>query len=230
VNLKDLRPLTAEFVGTALFVFLGAGSVVANVASNNALGAVGVAAAHGVGMAVIATMTLNISGAHLNPAVSVGLWVAHKIGALKLGQYVAVQLVGAVVGALLVKTFFPAGAARVSSLGTPQLSGTLGLFDGIAIEALLTFFLVSAVFGTAVSPQAPKIGGFGIGLAIFVCALTGGGLTGAAMNPARALGPAVVAWEWHGQAIYWIGPLLGAVAAGGLWKFVLLPRDATDLV
>lgn len=229
MNLKELRPLIAEFVGTALFVFLGAGSIAANAASNNGLGAVGVAAAHGVGMAVIATMTMTISGAHLNPAVSFGLWVAQKIDGQKLGTYVLAQLAGAVLGALLVKVAFPAGAVRVTSLGAPQLSGTLSLFDGIAIEALLTFFLVCAVFGTAVSSQAPKVGGFGIGLAIFVCALVGGGLTGAAMNPARALGPAIVAWEWHAHAVYWIGPALGGAAAGALWKFVLLPRDATDI-
>jgi len=229
VNLKALRPLVAEFIGTALFVFLGAGSIVANAASGNALGAVGTALAHAVGMAVIVTMTMSISGGHINPAVSVSLWLAQKIDGPTLGRYVLAQLLGAVVGALLIKGFFPPAAVRITSIGTPQLAGQLGLFEGIGIEALLTFFLVSAVFGTAVSPQAPKVGGFGIGLAIFVCALVGGALTGAAMNPARALGPALVAWEWHGQAVYWIGPLLGATVAGAVWKFVLLPRDATDL-
>ena len=229
MNPKVLRPLVAEFIGTALFVFLGVGSIVVNAATNNAVGMVGIALAHGVGIAVLITMTMSISGGHLNPAVSVSLWLAQKIDGRKLGQYVLAQLLGAVVGALLVKGLFPTMAARVTSLGTPQLSGTLGLFEGIGLEALLTFFLVSAVFGTAVSPQAPKVGGFGIGLAIFVCGLVGGALTGAAMNPARAFGPALVAWEWHGQAVYWIGPLLGATAAGALWKFVLLPRDVTNL-
>ena len=229
MNPKALRPLVAEFVGTALFVFLGVGSIVVNAASNNALGALGTALVHGVGMAVLVTMTMAISGGHLNPAVSVSLWLTQKIDGRTLGQYVLAQLVGAVVGALLVKGLFPTMAAKVTSLGTPQLSGTLGLFEGIAIEALLTFFLVSAVFGTAVSAQAPKVGGFGIGLAIFVCALVGGALTGAAMNPARAFGPALVSGEWHAHMVYWIGPLLGATAAGALWKFVLLPRDATDI-
>ena len=229
MNPKALRPLAAEFIGTALFVFLGAGSIVVNAASGNALGAVGTALAHGVGLAVIVTMTMSISGGHINPAVSVSLWLAQKIDGRTLGRYVLAQLLGAVVGALLVKAFFPAGAARVTSLGTPQLAGTIGLFEGIGIEALLTFFLVSAVFGTAVSPQAPKVGGFGIGLALFVGALVGGALTGAALNPARAFGPALVAWEWHGQVVYWIGPLLGATVAGALWKFVLLPRDPAEL-
>lgn len=229
MNVKALRPLVAEFVGTALFVFLGVSSIVVNAAANNAIGAVGIAIAHGVGMAVIVTMTMSVSGGHINPAVSVALWLTQKIDGRTLGQYVGAQLLGGVVGALLVKGLLPTMAARVTSLGAPQLTGTLGLFEGIGIEAILTFFLVSAVFGTAVSSQAPKVGGFGIGLAILVCALAGGPLTGAAMNPARAFGPALVAWEWHGQAVYWIGPLLGATAAGALWKFVLLPRDAADL-
>lgn len=229
MNYGSLRSLVAEFIATMLFVFLGAGSVVANAASNNALGAVGTAAAHGVGIAVLISMTMNISGGHLNPAVSLSLWLARKIDGATLARYVPAQILGAVAGAWLVKICFPAGAARVTLLGTPQISSTLGLFEAIGVEALLTFFLVGAVFGTLVSSQAPRLAGFGVGLAIFVCVLVGGALTGAAMNPARAIGPAIVAWTWHGQAVYWIGPALGAAAAAALWKFVLLPRDATEL-
>jgi MIP family channel proteins len=229
VNVKVMRPLVAEFVGTALFVFLGASSIVVNTATNGSIGPVGVSLAHGVGMAIIVSMTMSISGGHMNPAVSVALWLAQKIDGRTLGQYVAAQLLGGVVGALLVKGLLPAVAGRVASLGTPQLTGAMSFWQGMGLEAALTFFLVSAVFGTAVSSQAPKIAGFGIGLAITVCVLAAGPLTGAAMNPARAFGPALVAWEWHGQAVYWLGPLLGATAAGALWKFVLLPKDAADL-
>jgi MIP family channel proteins len=229
VNIHTARPYVAEFVGTLLFVFIGAGSVVANAASANALGAVGTALAHGVALAIIVSATMAISGGHINPAVSVGLWLAKKIDNRNLGFYILAQLLGAIVAALLVKAFFPAGAARVTSLGTPQISGTLSLFEAIALEAIMTFFLVSAVFGTCVNPRAPNVGGFGIGLTVLVCALTGGALTGAALNPARAFGPALVAWDWHGQAVYWIGPLLGAVAAAALWRYVLLPREATDI-
>ncbi|MGH7522170.1 MAG: MIP/aquaporin family protein [Gemmatimonadales bacterium] len=228
MNPQAFRAPVAELVGTALFVFFGAGSVVAS-AGGVPLGPVGIALAHGVGISVLISMTMAISGGHLNPAVSLGLWVANKIDAKKLGWYVGAQIVGAIIGALLVKAFFPGGAARVTSLGTPQISGALGYFQAIALEALFTFFLVSAVFGTAVSPLAPKIGGFGIGLAIFTCALVGGSLTGGVMNPARAFGPALVSLDWHGQAVYWIGPAIGAVLAALLWKYVLLPRDATDL-
>jgi aquaporin Z len=229
VNLKALRPLVAECVGTALFVFLGAGSVIVNAATSHGLGVVGIAAAHGVGMAVLVSMTMAISGGHLNPAVSFGLWVAKKIDAVTLGKYVGAQLVGAVIGALLLKGLLPATATRITSLGTPAFASAIEMWAGIGIEAVLTLFLVSAVFGTAVSPQAPKIGGFGIGLAIFVCALAAGPFTGAAMNPARAFGPALVSWDWHAQVAYWVGPAIGAAAAAALWRYVLLPRDAAQI-
>src|SRR5712691_1057064 len=176
-----------------------------NAHTAGALGATGIALAHGVGMAVIVSMTMNISGGHINPAVTAALWLADKVNGRTALSYVLVQLVGALVGA-------------------PKLAETVTFMQGIWIEAMLTFFLVSAVFGTAVSPEAPKIGGFGIGLAIFVDALVGGGLTGAAMNPARAFRPAIVSGDLHGQAVWWIGPLLGAAAAGWLWRTVLLPK------
>lgn len=228
MNAQAFRAPVAELVGTALFVFFGAGSLVAN-AAGIPLGPTGIALAHGVGFAVLVTMTMEISGGHLNPAISLALWLAQKIDGRRFATYVAAQLIGAIIGTLLIKAFFATGVGRVTSLGTPQISGALTLFEAIAVEALLTFFLVSAVFGTAVSPNAPKVGGFGIGLAIFTCALVCGSLTGAAMNPARAFGPALVSLDWHGQIAYWIGPGVGASLAAALWKYLLLPRDATDL-
>jgi MIP family channel proteins len=225
---KDLRPLAAEFVGTALFVFLGAGSVVALLSAGpgaGSIGPLGVALAHGVGMAIIVSMTLSISGGHINPAVTVGLWIANKIDGAMAGKYIVAQLVGAVAGAALVKGILPRMAVTVALVGTPRLANDITFTQGVWIEAALTFFLVSAVFGTAVSSQAPKIAGFGIGLAIFVDALVGLGYTGAAMNPARAFGPALVAWAWNAHAVYWIGPMLGAAVAGAVWKAVLLPKS-----
>ena len=227
MNYRTLRAPAAEFIGTMLFVLVGAGSIVANVSGPG--GSLGIALAHGIGLAVLITIMMPISGGHLNPAVSIALWIGNVIDAKTLGRYVAAQLLGAIVGALLIKGLFPASMVRVTSLGTPQLSGAIGFFEGIALEALFTFILVSAVFGTAVSPQAQRVGGFGIGLALLVCALGGGVLTGAALNPARAFGPALVSWDWHGQAVYWIGPILGAAVAAVAWKFLLLPRSATDI-
>ena len=225
---NQLRPLTAEFIGTLLFVFLGAGSVVALVANGpttGSIGPLGVALAHGVGMAVIVSMTMTISGGHINPAVTFGLWIANRIDGRLAAQYVVAQVLGAVSGAALVKALLPRLAVGIALVGTPRLASDVTFMDGVWIEAVLTFFLVSAVFGTAVSSAAPKIGGFGIGLAIFVAALVGGSLTGAVMNPARAIGPALVAWQWNAHAVYWIGPLIGGGVAAALWKAVLLPRS-----
>ena len=227
MNYRSLRAPAAEFVGTLLFVVVGAGSVVANVGGVN--GSLGIALANGLGLALAVTIMMPVSGGHLNPAVSVALWLGKQIDTATLGRYVLAQLLGAIAGALLIKGLFPASMVRLTSLGTPQLSGAMGLFGGIALEALFTFFLVSAVYGTAVNPQAQRVGGFGIGLTVVVCALGGGVLTGTALNPARAFGPALVSWDWHGQAVYWIGPLLGGAAAAALWRYVLLPPGTTDL-
>ncbi len=228
MNYRMLRAPAAEFIGTLLFVLVGAGSAIANQGGGAGLA---IALAHGIGLAVVVTIMLPISGGHINPAVSFALWISKQIDAATLGKYVLAQLLGAIVAALLLKATFPAAATRMTSLGTPQVAGSmLQIFAPITLEALFTFFLVSAVYGTLVSPQAQRVGGFAVGLVVLVCTLGGGGaLTGAVMNPARAFGPALVSWDWHAQAVYWIGPLLGAAAAAGVWRYLLLPPSATDL-
>ncbi len=224
MNYRSLRAPAAEFVGTALFVLVGAGSAVTNVA-----GALGAALANGIGLALVVTIMMPISGGHINPAVSFALWLGKQIDSLTLGKYVLAQLLGAIVGALFIKALFPVSAARMTSLGTPQVAGSMTFASATALEALFTFFLVSAVYGTVVSSQAQRVAGFAIGLVVLVCVLGGGVLTGAALNPARAFGPALVSWDWHAQAVYWLGPLLGAAAAAGLWRYLLLPPGATDI-
>src|SRR5437899_12967650 len=113
---QQLRPLAAEFVGTLLFVFLGVGSVVAS------SGPLGVALAHGVGMAIIVSMTMSISGGHINPAVTVGLWIANKIDGLLAGKYIVAQLLGAIAGAALLKGVLPKIPVSVALGGTPRLA------------------------------------------------------------------------------------------------------------
>lgn len=219
-----IRPLAAEFLGTFGFVFIGAGAVVVDSAKGGELGLVGIALAHALAFSVMVTMTMNISGGHLNPAVTLGLWLAKKIDTRMGALYIVSQLSAAVLAALLVRWLLPGMAGEVTSYGTPRISGLLTDPQAIFIEAILTLLLVSAVFGTAVSAEAPRVGGFGIGLVLLFDILVGGPLTGAAMNPARAFGPALVAGDWNGHLIFWFGPFLGGAVAGVLWWW-LLPRE-----
>jgi len=219
------RRLTAEALGTFGLVFVGAAVVVVNGGfPNSGIGLLGIALAHAIVLSVMVTATMTISGGHLNPAVTLGLLTTRRIDPASAGAYIATQLAAAVLAAFLVKTLFPPNAVRDALLGVPVIASSVSLGQAIGLEAILTFFLMSAVYGTAVSPDAPRVAGFGIGLVLLFDILVGGPLTGAAMNPARAFGPAVVANHWLGHLAYWVGPILGAVAAALLWEYLLLPR------
>jgi aquaporin TIP len=219
------RRLTAEALGTFGFVFIGCAVVVVNGGfPNSGIGLLGIAFAHAVALSVMITATMTISGGHLNPAVTLGLLAARRIDAVSAIAYIITQLVAACAAAYLVKLLLPPNAVREAMLGVPVIASSVTVGQAIGLELILTFFLVSAVFGTAVSPDAPRVAGFGIGLVLLFDILVGGPLTGAAMNPARAFGPAAVAGEWVGHMVYWIGPVLGGVLAALLWEYVLLPR------
>jgi aquaporin TIP len=221
------RRLVAEAFGTFGFVFVGSAVVVVNGGfPNSGIGLLGIALAHAVALSVLITATMTISGGHLNPAVTLGLFIARRIDAVSAVAYIVTQLAAACAGALLVKALLPPGAVRSALLGVPVIASSVTLGQAIGIEAVLTFFLVSAVFGTAVSPDAPRVAGFGIGLVLLFDILVGGPLTGAAMNPARAFGPAAVSGQWLGHVVYWVGPLAGGVVAALLWEYVLLPKTA----
>lgn len=223
------RRLVAEALGTFAFVFVGAAVVVVNGGfPNHGIGLLGISLAHAIALSVMVTATMAISGGHLNPAVTIGLLVTRRIDLVSAGAYIATQLAAAGAAALVVKLLLPATASRAALLGVPVIASSVTLGQAIGIELILTFFLMSAVFGTAVSPEAPRVGGFGIGLVLLFDILVGGPLTGAAMNPARAFGPALVAGHWLGHVVYWVGPILGAVFASLLWQYVLLPRAAVS--
>ena len=221
------RRLVAEALGTFGLVFVGAAVVVVNGGfPNSGIGLLGIAFAHAVVLSVMVTATMTISGGHLNPAVTVALLAVRRIDPLSAVAYIVTQLAAALVAAYAVKLLLPPGAVRAALLGVPVIASSVTLGQAIGIEAVLTFFLVSAVFGTAVSPDAPRVAGFGIGLVLLFDILVGGPLTGAAMNPARAFGPAAVAGQWLGHVVYWVGPLVGGIVAALLWEGVLLPRNA----
>lgn len=224
LNAATVRALIGEFVGTFALIFIGAGSIVTNQLSKGALGLPGIAAAHALVLSIMVSAIAHISGAHFNPAVTFGLWIARKIKAPLAGLYVITQLVAATVAALLLVVIFPKSAWQPVNLGTPGLANGTGFGTGVLLEAVLTFFLVFTVFGTAVDGRGPfkGIAGFGIGLVLGFDILMGGPLTGASMNPARTFGPALASGFWQNHLVYWLGPLIGAAAAAGLYGYLLL--------
>ncbi len=160
-----------------------------------------------------------VSGGHPNPAVTFGLLLGGKIKPGDALLYWISQLLGATLAAYACCWLLGRDAV---AKGTPQLGSGVTLGQGIATEAILTFFRVFVVYGTGVNPRGPKIGGLAIGLTIVLDILFGGPLTGGAMNPARTFGPALVAGVWDAHAVYWIGPLIGGAFAGWLYNTFLL--------
>lgn len=218
------RRSLAEALGTFGLVFIGTASVASQYFPDARYGVLGIAVAHGLILALMITATMSVSGGHINPAVTLGLLAARRTDLRSAGAYIVAQLAGAVLASLLVKALYPIGVTRPIALGTPAIAGNIQFWQAIVIEAVLTFFLVSMVFATCVNPDAPRIGGFGVGLFVLCGVLVGGPLTGAAMNPARAFGPALVSGQWVGHVVYWVGPILGGLVAALLWEHVLLKK------
>ncbi len=222
---KATAALVAEAVGTFLFFFVGAGSVVlATSSANGEPGLVGIALAHGLVLAVLVSALGAVSGAHFNPAVTVAVRLVGRIEPMRAAAYVVAQLIGALGAGLALRWVFPESSWAPSGIGTPALGGGIGAVPGIAIEAILTIVLILAVLGTAIDPRAPKIGGLAIGLAVAADVLMGGPLTGAAMNPARWFGPAVASGSFDNWYVWWVGPLIGAVVAAVIYRYALEER------
>lgn len=212
----------AEAIGTFFLTFFGAGSILQNAAMGDAgYGLLGIALAHGIVLAIAVTATGATSGGHINPAVSIALAAWGKLPWSRVPLYVVAQVVGSALAAFVLRGLFSPGVLIATGLGTPAPAPGVSFGTVVLLEAIMTFLLVFAVCGTAVDPRAPKIGGFAIGLAVFVDILVGGPITGAAMNPARVLGPALVGGVWSMHAAYWIGPVVGAVVACLIYKTFL---------
>ena len=220
-----LRVLLAEFLGTFLLCFVGIAAILSttNVVGGGG-GLVAVALAHGLAVALAVHMFGGISGAHINPAVTAGMLVTRRIRAPLAVLYIVAQLAGAVVGAAVCRATFPTEAIAAAQLGIPLPAPWASTTTVLIVEFVLTFLLMTAVFGTAVDDRGKtvKIGAFGIGLTVMVDILAAGPVTGASMNPARSFGPALVAAHWQFHWIYWLAPLLGACAAALLYHHVLL--------
>ena len=218
------RHFVAEFVGTFALVFVGSGAIMMAQHSNSQAAVLAVAMAHGIILAVMVSATMNVSGGHLNPSITIGMLVTKRITPGMAGVHIVAQLIGASFAAFALKGLVPHDVYTAVAGGTQAIASNVTLVQAIGLEAVATFFLVFAVFGTAVNPEAPRVGGMAIGLTIGADILAIGPLTGGSMNPARSFGPALAAGVWQGQIAYWVGPIIGAVIAAIIWDAVLLKK------
>lgn len=230
MNDNPARALTAEAIGTFALCFIGILAINADAfgSADGAGSLATVALAHGLTIAVMIAALGALSGAHFNPAVTAGFVATGRMPARRGVMYMGAQIGGALLASLLIAWLFGRDAVAA---GTPALAGNVKPAGGAVVESITTFFLVLVIFGTAVDHRAPKsVFPFAIGLTVALDIMATGTITGAAMNPARAFGPALVGGAWEHHWVYWVGPLLGGVAAAFLQHRFLMeyaPSEAT---
>jgi MIP family channel proteins len=222
------QKLTAEFLGTFAVVFFAAGAVCADFHLRNSptggIGQLSLALAYGLTFAIMFAALGHISGGHFNPAITIGFWVTKRLSTLDTLSYWAAQLLGAFAAAFLLKVVIPDESWRNATNFVPELLRDYPGWAGMALEATATFFLVLVVFATVVDERANSrpVAAFAMGLTITVGVLVAGPFTGAALNPARAFGPALALHHWLNQLIYWVGPLGGGFLAGLVYDSLFL--------
>ena len=212
----DARPALAEALGTYLLVFFGAGAILAE-ARTGALGHLGIALAFAFVVLVVVYALAHVSGAHINPAVTLAFAAAGRFPWRLVPGYLASQAAGATAAAgTLLAVHGP-----VADLGATTLAPAVSAASGFALETLATFLLVLVIFGVATDPRAsPGAAGLAIGLAIGLDALVAGPFTGASMNPARSLGPALVSGQFADLWLYLVAPVVGGVAAAFTYEYL----------
>ncbi len=223
----NARACLAEFVGTFTLCFIGIGAIAADSMTKGALGLTGIALAHGLAIACMASATGGVSGGHLNPAVTIGLLTARKIDLPNAIGYIIAQVIAGFAAVLLVGMALPEGMLGKIGHGSPvpNLDAGVTATGALIAEIVTTFFLVFVVYGTAVDKRAPKVGALFIGLTVVMGIMMAGPISGGALNPARFTGPGIMGG--HGQWIwlYWLGPVLGGILAAQVWKHVLEERE-----
>ncbi len=214
---KSGKTYLAELIGTFALTFIGAGSIASG--QNNL---VGIALAHGIAIMTMIYALGHISGVHINPAITLSLLAGGKIKLPDAVAYIIAQLIGAILAGFALLYIYP-DPSKAAFLGTPTLGPNVSTLTAIFVESIMTFFLVLAVWGAAVDGRTagPAVG-LAIGMVVTMDILMGGPLTGAAMNPARALGPALASGHLNDWYVYWVGPIIGALIAGLLYNRVFL--------
>ncbi len=217
----------AEAVATFILCLVAAGAVVTDAAFGIG-GLPVIALATGLALSAAITASIHVSGAHLNPAVTLVLLATGRIAALRAAAYVGAQLLGATAAAAIIAAVFsgvPEGAQAVAAMKLGATAPGPGVSGGAALatEMVITFVLVFVIFGSAIDARAPAgFAGFAIGLTVAALILLAGPISGASMNPARSFGPALVGGAWTAHWIYWIGPAIGGLAGGLLYHVLIL--------
>ncbi|KAJ9178045.1 hypothetical protein P3X46_009963 [Hevea brasiliensis] len=225
-----LKAALAEFISTAIFVFAGQGSGMAfskltDNASNTPAGIIMASLAHAFGLFVGVSTAANISGGHVNPAVTFGAFLGGNISLLRGILYWIAQLLGSTVACLLLK--FSTHGMTTSAFA---LSSGVNVWNAFVFEIVMTFGLVYTVYATAIDPKKGDVGiiaPLAIGFVVGANILAGGAFEGASMNPAVSFGPALVSWDWTNHWVYWVGPLIGGGLAGIIYNlfFITLTHE-----
>lgn len=231
-SLAALKAYVAEFISTLLFVFAGVGSAIAyaKVTSDAALdpsGLVAIAICHGLALFVAVAIGANISGGHVNPAVTFGLAVGGQITILTGIFYWIAQLAASIVACYLLKVV--TGGLAVPIHG---VAAGVGAIQGVVFEIIITFALVYTVYATAADPKKGSLGTIApiaIGFIVGANILAAGPFSGGSMNPARSFGPAVASGDFSGHWIYWVGPLIGGGLAGLIYPNVFMQQEHIPL-
>jgi MIP family channel proteins len=229
VDDRDLwTAMAAEFVGPFTLVVAGVGAIISTQNLSDGGNLVAVSLAHGLAIGLMVAALGHISGGHFNPAVTISMLATGQIALTRAVTYIVAQVLGGTAGAGVLTMVFPALGPMGRNnpgvnLGLPGLGPDVSISGALIMEAVMTFFLVLVIFGTVVDPRGPKaIAPLAIGLMITMDILTGGRITGAAMNPARALGPALVQQDFTNWWIYWLGPIIGGLIAAFAYKSIWL--------
>ena len=228
-SLVNPRNWFAEAIATYALVFFGPLAIILSVvAFGDGLSIesiIMISLAHGAAIGLMVYAFGHISGAHINPAVTIPMMITKKISVADGIGYIIFQLIGAVVAAFSLKAILPEIGAKVNfgTQGGPSELLNNSVMAGITVEIILTFFLVTVIFLTAVHKKAPAgIHGISIGGMVFLLHLVGVPLTGASMNPARTFGPAVVSGFWELHWLYWVAPIIGGIIAGVIMNYIFV--------
>ncbi|KAD4384277.1 hypothetical protein E3N88_24445 [Mikania micrantha] len=224
-----IKAFVAEFISVLIFVFAGQGSGMAfckltNDGATTPSGLIAAAIAHGLGLFVAVAVSANISGGHVNPAVTFGAFLV----VISLCYVRSFTLLRSFLGRLWLVCF----STSLQTTTGFSLTAGLSVWNAFVFEIVMTFGLVYTVYATAIDPKKGEVGTIAplaIGLIVGANILAGGPFTGAAMNPAVAFGPSLVSWSWGNHWIYWAGPLIGGGLAGAVYELIFISRTHEPL-